>query len=181
MGVFFGTTVVILSFGMMTSVSTYFFRFSNPLMVLSILFLPSKLKGSVTTATVRIFMSLAILAMTGAAPVPVPPPIPAVMNKRSVPSIARESSSLLSSAACRPISGSAPAPSPLVSCAPICIFVSQGESSSTWLSVLTQTYSALVIPDSIILLTALLPAPPTPMTFILAPCNSCTSLNIIFV
>ena len=44
------------------------------------LFLPSKLKGYVTTPTVRMPLSLESCATTGAAPVPVPPPIPAVMN-----------------------------------------------------------------------------------------------------
>ena len=47
---------------------------------------PSKLNGLVTTPTVRAFISRAISAMRGAAPVPVPPPIPAVMNTISAPS-----------------------------------------------------------------------------------------------
>ena len=117
--VFFGTTQVILSFGMMMSVSTYFLRFSSPFIVLSMRFLPSKLKGSVTIAMVRIFKSRAILAMTGAAPVPVPPPMPAVMNRRSVSLIASVRTSLLSSAAALPTSGSAPAPRPFVKAEPI--------------------------------------------------------------
>ena len=45
-----------------------------------ILFLPSNWNGLVTHPTVRIPLSLAALAITGAAPVPVPPPIPAVTN-----------------------------------------------------------------------------------------------------
>ena len=47
---------------------------------------PSVLKGIVTMATVRMPNSRAALAITGAAPVPVPPPIPAVMNTILVPS-----------------------------------------------------------------------------------------------
>ena len=39
----------------------------------------------VTTATVRMPISLATSATTGAAPVPVPPPMPAVMNSMSAP------------------------------------------------------------------------------------------------
>ena len=39
---------------------------------------PSKWNGLVTTPTVRMPSSRATLAMTGAAPVPVPPPMPAV-------------------------------------------------------------------------------------------------------
>jgi hypothetical protein len=60
---------------------------------------PSKPKGLVTTATVRIFSSLAISATMGAPPVPVPPPIPAVMNTMSVSSSALEIWLRLSSAA----------------------------------------------------------------------------------
>ena len=51
--------------------------------------LPSIAKGLVTTATVRMPSSLATCATTGAAPVPVPPPMPAVMNTMSAPSRAR--------------------------------------------------------------------------------------------
>ena len=80
---------------------------------------PSKLKGTVTIPTVRIPISLAIFAITGAAPVPVPPPIPAVMKTILVlfPSMALISS-MLSSAAFLPTSGSAPAPKPSVSLTP---------------------------------------------------------------
>ena len=46
---------------------------------------PSNLKGLVTTATVRAPSSLARLAMTGAAPVPVPPPRPVVTKTMSAP------------------------------------------------------------------------------------------------
>ena len=43
---------------------------------------PSKLNGFVTTPIVRAPTSLATLATTGAPPVPVPPPSPAVTNKK---------------------------------------------------------------------------------------------------
>ena len=46
---------------------------------------PSKWNGLVTTPTVRMPMSRAVLAMTGAAPVPVPPPMPAVTNTMLAP------------------------------------------------------------------------------------------------
>ncbi len=49
-------------------------------------FLPSKVKGLVTTATVSAPISRATSATIGAAPVPVPPPIPAVMKTMSAPS-----------------------------------------------------------------------------------------------
>ena len=80
---------------------------------------PSNRKGFVTTATVRIPSSRAICATTGAAPVPVPQPIPAVIKSISVPRIACAISSLDSSAAFSPILGSAPQPNPLVIFSPI--------------------------------------------------------------
>ena len=46
---------------------------------------PSNWNGLVTQATVSAPSSLAIAATTGAAPVPVPPPIPAVMKTMSAP------------------------------------------------------------------------------------------------
>ena len=47
--------------------------------------LPSKPNGRVTTATVRAPTDLAMRAITGAAPVPEPPPIPAVIKTMSAP------------------------------------------------------------------------------------------------
>ena len=67
-----------------------------------------------TTATVSAPSSLASDATTGAAPVPVPPPRPAVTNTMSAPSSRSMIFSVSSSAACRPTAGSEPAPSPLV-------------------------------------------------------------------
>ena len=69
--------------------------------------------------TVRIPMSLQILEMMGAPPVPVPPPMPAVTKAILVfTSKIRRISSKLSSVACLPISGLAPAPKPWVSDGP---------------------------------------------------------------
>jgi len=67
------------------------------------------------------FYGLAISAITGAAPVPVPPPIPAVIKTISAPSSTSSMRSRSSSAACLPISGFAPAPRPLVSAFPNCM------------------------------------------------------------
>ena len=69
--------------------------------------------------TVKIPKSLATCAITGAAPVPVPPPIPAVTNTILVffESNSRISS-IFSFAAAIPTSGSIPAPLPSVNCAP---------------------------------------------------------------
>src|SRR5258707_306099 len=46
---------------------------------------PSKWKGLVTTPMVRMPSSRAVLAIMGAAPVPVPPPMPAVTNTMCAP------------------------------------------------------------------------------------------------
>ena len=108
-----------LSFGMTIRVSTFSLIFEIPPIAFIIRVFASKRKGFVTTPTVRIPISLASLATTGAAPVPVPPPIPQVTNTISAPFNAAAISSLLSSAAFSPISGFAPAPSPFVSFSPI--------------------------------------------------------------
>ena len=69
----------------------------------------------VTIPTVRISISLASFEITGAAPVPVPPPIPAVIKTILVlVSNIFLKSSKLSTAACSPTSGLAPAPKPSV-------------------------------------------------------------------
>ena len=130
--------------------------------------MPSNVNGLVTTPIVKIPNSFAVAATIGAAPVPVPPPIPAVTNTISAPLIISAISVLLSSAAWAPISGFAPAPSPLVNFSPICIFVPAFEVVSACLSVFNAINSTFFIPASIILFTALFPAPPTPITFIVA-------------
>ena len=80
--------------------------------------LPSKPNGRVTTATVKAPSPFAIRAITGAAPVPEPPPIPAVIKTISAPVRASVNVSSLSSAALRPISGCPPAPRPRVNFGP---------------------------------------------------------------
>ena len=130
--------------------------------------LPSKEKGRVTTPTVRAPASRAILATTGAAPVPVPPPSPAVTKTMSAPSSAAVISSMWSSAALRPTAGSAPAPRPCVSSRPMSSFVSASDMSRACASVLTAMNSTPLRPTSIIRFTALTPPPPTPTTLITA-------------
>ena len=78
----------------------------------------SNLNGVVTTPTTRTFISLAASAITGAAPVPVPPPMPAVTKSISAPAINSLIFSRLSLAALVPTWGFAPAPSPLVKFSP---------------------------------------------------------------
>mmetsp|Transcript_14370 Transcript_14370/g.33768 ORF Transcript_14370/g.33768 Transcript_14370/m.33768 type:complete len:216 (-) Transcript_14370:462-1109(-) len=103
------------SLGMTIKVSTCSARRSMPSSACRILRRPSKLNGLVTMPTVRAPLSLATSATTGAAPVPVPPPIPAAMKTRSAPCRACWRSARDSSAAFWPMLGLPPAPSPRVS------------------------------------------------------------------
>ncbi len=96
---------------------------------------------------------------------PVPPPLPAVTNTMSAPLRISRISSLLSSAAARPTSGFAPAPSPRVILPPMCSLTSASHMSSACASVLTAMNSTPLRPASTIRLTALVPPPPTPTTF----------------
>jgi len=129
---------------------------------------PSNVKGRVTTPMVRAPTSLAICETMGAAPVPVPPPRPAVTNTISLPRRTSYSSSADSSAALRPISGLPPAPRPRVALSPIRTRTDALESIKAWASVFTATNSMPCRPSSIIRFTALQPPPPTPITLIRA-------------
>src|ERR1051326_7797966 len=135
---------------------------------------PSKWKGLVTTPTVSTPSSRTARAITGAAPVPVPPPIPAVMNTMCAPDRCSRISGKDSSAAPRPISGFAPAPSPSVSFEPNWIFCSAFDWCSACASVLATTKLTPSSLALIMLLTALPPAPPTPRT-VMRGLSSCTS------
>src|SRR5688500_13221110 len=128
---------------------------------------PSNWNGLVTTPTVRMPLSRTARATTGAAPVPVPPPMPAVMKAMCAPDRWSLISSSVSSAAARPISGCEPAPRPCVTATPIWMRRSALVIESAWASVLATTKSTPCSPASIMLLTALQPAPPTPKTVIL--------------
>ena len=129
--------------------------------------MPSKLKGFVTTPTVNAPCSFAILAIIGAAPVPVPPPIPAVTKTISAPfsTFAIESESSI--AACSPTSGFPPAPNPPVNFEPIPIFSFAFESFNACKSVFATIKSTFSSPAEIILFTAFDPPPPTPITLII--------------
>ncbi len=125
-----------LSLDTMISESTYFFSSSIPSAALLARRRPSNVKGRVTTPTVRAPSSFATLATSGAAPVPVPPPMPAVIKTISAPFTASRSSLSLSSAALRPYSGFPPAPRPFVVSFPRIILLSHGEFFMTCTSVL---------------------------------------------
>ena len=129
----------------------------------------------VTTPTVSSPIFFAIPATTGAAPVPVPPPIPAVTNTILVPSLSsRSSSSMFDSASERPTSGLLPAPRP----APSCSFTGTWIFESCLLSVLHAANVTPSIPSLYMLFTALQPPPPTPITLMICCIlSSVTSKN----
>ena len=116
-----------LSLLITNKVSTDSLIFSMPSSACVLRFLPSKVNGTVIIPTVNIPMSLAACAITGAAPVPVPPPIPAV-TKIILVFFARISltSSRFSIAAFLPTSGIEPAPLPSVKLCPKGILVGTG-------------------------------------------------------
>ena len=129
----------------------------------------------VTTPTVSSPILLAIPATTGAAPVPVPPPIPAVTNTIFVPSLSSCSScSTFVSASERPTSGLLPAPRP----APSCTFTGTSMLASCLLSVLQAANVTPSMPSLYMLFTALQPPPPTPITLMMCCIlSSVTSKN----
>ena len=106
------------SFGITISVSTSARSRSIPVSAWTARRLPSKPNGRVTTPMVSAPSERATLATTGAPPVPVPPPSPAVTKTMSAPLSTSSISSRWSSAALAPTSGLAPAPSPRVSSLP---------------------------------------------------------------
>ena len=81
--VFFWTTSLSRSLGIVMSVSTWALSSSAAFSATSLRLLPSKVNGLVTTPMVSAPDSFAIWATTGAAPDPVPPPSPAVMKTMS--------------------------------------------------------------------------------------------------
>src|SRR5436190_165700 len=163
------------SFGIVMIVSTQSRSASSPRSACSCRLRPSNLNGLVTTATVSAPSSVARLAITGAAPVPVPPPRPVVTKIMSAPSSAWMILSVSSSAAERPTFGSAPAPSPLVSLLPICSLIGAKLLCSACRSVLATMNSTPSRPARAMRLTALPPPPPTPITLIRAPLDASSS------
>ena len=108
---------------------------------------PSKVNGRVTTPIVSAPSLRAIDATTGAPPVPVPPPSPAVTKTMSAPLRTSSISSRWSSAALRPTSGFAPAPRPRVSSRPMSSLTSASDISRAWASVFTAMNSTPLRPD----------------------------------
>ena len=125
---------------------------------------PSKSNGLLITPTVKIPISLATWATIGAAPVPVPPPMPAVINTICAPCNESAMRVRASSADAAPISGFAPAPRPLD---PNCRLIDAAERFNAPASVFMQMNSTPSTPRRIMCWTALPPAPPTPTTLIM--------------
>ena len=175
------STSMSFSLGITIKESTCLDNSSKPSMA-TLVRLPSKTKGLVTTATVNMPISFATWAITGAAPVPVPPPMPAVINNMSAPSINSAMASRSSSAASRPISGFAPAPRPLVMATPICNMVFAWLFFKACMSVLAQMNSTPPTFFSIMCATAFPPQPPTPITLMTASCELLSIIsNIVYL
>ena len=146
--------------------SRFSFSFRMPFSAIFRRILPSKEKGRLTIPMLRIFNSLLISAITGAAPEPVPPPSPRVIKISSAPLSASLISSFCSSAAFSPSLGFIPVPSPWVSFLPILIF--------KWALVLFRSCSSVFraissMPSRLYLIsreTVLEPAPPIPTILI---------------
>jgi hypothetical protein len=151
---------------MTISVSTERLSSSIPASACFMRFLPSNWKGLVTTPTLSEPTSRAIRPITGAPPVPVPPPMPAVMKTMSAPARSSRMWSTFSSAAARPTSGFAPAPSPF---SPSCSFCLAWLFFNACASVFATRNSTPCRFAAIIVLTALPPPPPTPTTLMRAP------------
>ena len=162
----FDTVFIRLLFSTTINASTFFFILAIPFSAFSLLLLPSNTNGFVTIPTVKIPIFLANSHTTGAAPVPVPPPIPAVTNTISAPSNNFFIFSSSSLAAISPNKGFEPAPNPFVVFFPIWSWVSAFDCVKACSSVFIAINCTFCIPSSIILFTALFPAPPTPITFI---------------
>src|SRR5436190_130848 len=173
------TTASSRSFGTTTMVSTCLRISAIPISACRIRLRPSNRNGLVTMPMVRAPRSRAICEMMGAAPVPVPPPMPQVTNTRSAPCRPCRTSSRFSSMAWRPISGRAPAPRPRVSFFPICTFTSALLLSRACASVFTEMNSTPWSPSSTMRFRALPPPPPTPTTFIRAFCDTVSSSSKI--
>src|SRR6267143_648894 len=161
-----GTSSRSLSLYITIAVSVNLRSLSSPASAFSIRIRPSDLNGIVTTPIVRAPSSFAIRATYWAEPVPVPPPMPAVMNTTWEPRRNSRISSSFSWAACSPTSGRAPAPRPFVRRLPIRIFFGACTDRRCFASVFTAQSWAPVMPASLHRLTVFDPPPPQPTILI---------------
>mmetsp|Transcript_30227 Transcript_30227/g.30711 ORF Transcript_30227/g.30711 Transcript_30227/m.30711 type:complete len:293 (+) Transcript_30227:633-1511(+) len=170
-GVPSGTICNNLSFDTTISVSTASFISNIASLACCMRFLPSNPNGFVTTPTVSAPASFAHSATIGAAPDPVPPPMPAVTNTKSAFSTMAIISSLVSWAARPPICGFPPAPRPRLSTFPIFSLL-DGSARLLDNACASVLHTHISTPGmfavlSMIRFTAFPPPPPTPITFIL--------------
>src|SRR5262249_19245378 len=114
-------------------------------------------------------------AAAATAAVWLPPSRPAVTKTSSARRIGSALRSTPSSAARLPTSGFPPAPSPRVSFSPSWSFTGERLVRNAWASVLAARKSTPGKPAAIMVLTALLPPPPIPITLMRAPSTSITS------
>jgi len=156
------------SLGITTSVSTFSLSRPMPSIASAARLPPSKPNGRVTTETVNAPISLASPATIGAAPVPVPPPMPAVTKTMSAPCSSSLMRSTDSSAAFSPSFGSPPHPRPRVTFSPSRRRTGACELANAWPSVFRAMNSTPRTPTSIMRSTAFDPPPPTPTTLISA-------------
>ena len=163
----FGTKCRSLLLSSTSTASAVLLSRSSPSRARCILCRLSTVNGVVTTATTRAPALFASSATIGAIPVPVPPPRPAVTNTRSAPWTILPITSLPASAQRLPITGSPPAPSPLVMCLPTSSFCIALVRSRSCLSVFMATVIAPSTPMCVMRFMVLLPEPPQPQTRIL--------------
>ena len=172
------TTLRSRSFGITMRVSTYLRSSSAAAWATAARRFPSNSNGLVTMPIVSAPRSLATFATTGAAPEPVPPPIPAVTKTRSEPSSALRRFSRSSCAARSPTAESPPAPRPREIASPMRMRVGAWDLTSACASVFTAMNSTPSSSARIMRFTALEPAPPTPTTRISAKFSVCEAIGL---
>jgi hypothetical protein len=144
--------------------------------------MPSKSKGRVTTPPrgARGSNSRAIWATTGAEPVPVPPPMPAVIKTMSAPVMTSNNAVPAFFGGLTAQHGVAADAQPFrdafAQLKPHRRFVPAQGLAESVLAVMNSTWES---PASIMRLTALPPAPPSPMILMDAGCSLKSSLNLI--
>ena len=162
-----GAISISLSLGMTIRVSVNSLSLASPSSALRWRRPSSNENGLVTIAMVTAPEALATLAAIGIAPVPVPPPIPAVRKTISAPRRSAANSLVLSSAAFSPTTGNPPAPKPRVDLGPSWILFGAMLFASACASVFAEMKVTPCMPLSIMRLIAFEPPPPKPRTTIL--------------
>ncbi len=124
---------------MVIVVSTFSTSLSRPSSAMRARREPSNANGLIAVATVSAPICFASDAITGAAPVPVPPPKPVTRKTMSASPSSSVRSSVFSKADCFPTSGFEPVPWPWVVRWPICNLVVAEQVCKACSSVFTAT------------------------------------------